>query len=512
MAEVSYYDLSGGINLSVTKTELGLDTKKIYWSDSKNIEILSNKGIVKQKGNIRFCHLNEAEQITSLTELVSKSYNKLLITTISGKMYVYDPFKDEFSLLDKTLTGKRPRFISFLNGLVGISESDGLFYVKDNLDNKEGKYEVIDCDLKNSSDEYVVDGVLAVYRGRVFVAHGSTIYYSALGTYDDFKTEEDAGYIRDFHTDTDAITALMPYREYLAIYKKNRVYLLSGIDASDFEITPFADKGSYTDRAIVNIENKQYFLSNGIFALEQAGILNQIQIGSEISTKIRPEFDNFTNSGLENSFCIPYPKKNQVWYFFNYSNDEYFHTIWINDYVNKAWYKRVVPQNLTCAVLFNGEILTADDKGNIYKEDTGNSFDGKAIDFMWKSPFLSITDAHHRKTIDEFYFILDNSYDNDFNFSIYKDYDSEFSDDVEHVYCFHEEHFVWGDDSESFTANQCWAKDEDKYPIWAVNTDTMEKAEISEANYSIQLCVEGSELTNSCAIIGLHFKEVYVDD
>ena len=171
-----------------------------------------------------------------------------------------------------------------------------------------------------------------------------------------------------------------------------------------------------------------------------------------------------------------------------------------------------MPQNLICAVLFNGEILTADDKGNIYKEDTGNSFDGKAIDFVWKSPFLSITDPHHRKTIDEFYFILDNSYDNDFNFSIYKDYDSEFSDDVEHIYCYHEEHFVWGDDSESFTANQCWAKDEDKYPIWAVNTDTMEKAEISEANYSIQLCVEGSELTNSCAIIGLHFKEVYVDD
>ena len=28
--EVSYYNLSGGINQALTKTELGLDTKKIY--------------------------------------------------------------------------------------------------------------------------------------------------------------------------------------------------------------------------------------------------------------------------------------------------------------------------------------------------------------------------------------------------------------------------------------------------------------------------------------------------
>ena len=28
--EVAYYNLSGGINQALTKTELGIDTKKIY--------------------------------------------------------------------------------------------------------------------------------------------------------------------------------------------------------------------------------------------------------------------------------------------------------------------------------------------------------------------------------------------------------------------------------------------------------------------------------------------------
>ena len=35
--EFAFYNLSGGINQSLTKTELGLDTKRMYWADSKNV-------------------------------------------------------------------------------------------------------------------------------------------------------------------------------------------------------------------------------------------------------------------------------------------------------------------------------------------------------------------------------------------------------------------------------------------------------------------------------------------
>ena len=55
----------------------------------------------------------------------------------------------------------------------------------------------------------------------------------------------------------------------------------------------FADKGTMATSSIVNVDNKQYFLSNGIFALEQVGELNQIRLGSEISKNIKNEFNNF---------------------------------------------------------------------------------------------------------------------------------------------------------------------------------------------------------------------------
>lgn len=501
--EVAYYNLAGGINQALTKTELGIDTKKVYWADSENVEIFQNRGIVKQNGNSLF--LDIEEEITGLAEMSAYDKSKLVITTVSGKIYIYDETKAAPTLLEKTLTGTNPKFLNFLNGILVMSESDGLFYIKNN-----NSYDIVDCALKDLNGEVLVDGEFAVYKGRVWVAKDATIYYSALGTYDNFTEEGDAGYINEFHTDTGSITALKPYKDYLAVYKKDSVYLLTGTSAEDFAIVLFADKGAVGSGAIVNIENKQYFLSNGIFALEQVGELNQIQLGSEISSKIRTEFSSFVN--LNKSIGLHYEKKNQIWYFFPYNGNDYFNTVWINDYVNKAWYKRVIPQNIVTACVYDGYVFTADKNGKIYKEDFGTTFNGQAITFMWKSPFLAITTPHHRKMIDEFYFLLDTEYDNDFDFSVYKDYDSEYSDDIEKIYSIHQDHLIWADDEMSDAYPCHWTPDDASVPVWPINKDTMEKAEISEANYSIQLCVKGEGISQSCAIIGLQFREIYNDD
>ena len=501
--EVAYYNLSGGINQALTKTELGIDTKKIYWADSENVEIFQNRGIIKQKGNILFKEIGE--EITGMAEMDAYDIKKLVITTVSGKIYIYDNRNASLNLVEKTLTGVKPVFLNFLNGILIITEADGLFYIKNNE-----TYDVVDCNLKDLSQNTLVGGVLAVYKGRVWVAKDATIYYSALGTYDDFSSENDAGYINEFHTDTGSITALMPYKDYLAIYKNDSVYLLTGVSPDDFAITLFANKGAVAPNSIVNVENKQYFLSNGIFALEQVGELNQIQLGSEISLKIKQEFSLF--GYLQNTFCLHYEAKSQMWYFFPYADDEYFHTVWINDYVNKSWYKRVIPQDIVCACIYDREIYTADKSGNIYREGMGTSFNGSPIKFMWKSPFLAISNPHRRKLIDEFYFLLDTENDNDFNFSVYKDYDSEFIDDVERIYSVHQDHVVWADENTSEKLPCKWPLDNENVPIWSINKDTMEKAEISESNYSVQICVTGEELAQSCAIIGLQFREVYEDD
>ncbi len=505
--DVNYFDLSGGINQASTKTELGLNPKKIYWTDSENIEIYNNKGLKKQKGNSLIIELPEAEKIIGIFEMESDEKFKLVITTVSGKIYVYDERTNSLVKLEKTLTGQNVIFAKFLRGIVVATESDAMFYIKDNE-----KFDIVDCNLKDRAGNICYPDCITVYKGRVWCSKDSTIYYSALGTYDDFTTEEDAGYINDFHTDTDDIVTMNTYKDYLAIYKRERVYLLSGSNPNNFAISLFADKGAYAKNAIVNVDNKQFFLSNGIYALEQVGELNQIRLGSEISQNIRDEFNKFDISRLKDSFVVHYKNNHQVWYFFPYLDDDYYHTVWINDYVNYAWYKRVIPQNITAACLFNLNVITADDSGKIYIEDFGTTFNGEVIKFMWKSPFLSLGNVLHRKLVDEFYFVLDDIHDNKFKFSLYKDYDSEYQDDVELIYSKHFNHFMWAGEDTPDELEYCWNNGESEVPVWPVTSNAMEKAEICGSNYSIQLCIQGDDIADNCAIIGLQFREIYNDD
>lgn len=505
--EISYYNLSGGINHNATKTALGLDTKRMYWADAKNIELLNNSGIRRQKGNKIYLELPEKEEITGIHEFTNKDSYKLIITTISGKIYVYDDSTESFTTLSLTLTGTKPVFKNFLNGFLIMTEADKMHYVKNNAD-----YTVEDCNLKTLSGEDLTGGLITTYKGRVWVAKDSTVYYSALGTYDNFEEANDAGYINDFHTNTDVITGIREYKDYLAIYKRNQVYLLSGVSPDDFSVQLFADKGTVANKSLVNVDNRQFFLSNGgIFSLEEAGVLLQIHVGSEISQKIKPEFDFFDEKRFQECICLHYERQNQMWYFLPYTDKSYFNTIWINDYVLKLWYKRVVPQNVLGACIFKGNVLTYDNLGNVYIEDLGRDFCGKPIDFMWKSPFLALKDAHHRKLIDEFYFVLDCEYDNNFNFSVYKNFDTEYPDDKEFISNINYEHLLWADSSTSEGLPCKWAEESALLPIWSINSETLEKAEISESNYAVQLCIEGSEFLHNCGIIGLQFREIFDD-
>lgn len=502
-----FYNLAGGINQSASKTALGLDTKKMYWADSKNVEILQNSGIIRQKGNTLLLSLAVEEEIIGLHQLKDGTTYNLLIATSAGKIYLYGSKSQSITTIDKTIDGSvRINFVDFLDGVVVGSKKDALFYI-----NNDVGYTVEDCNLKDSDENPVESDVISIFAGRVWVGAGATLYYSALGKYNDFTTSNDAGYINNFYTDTSNITALKPYKDYLAIYKENSVYLLSGSSNENFAITPFADKGTSSVSGVVTVNNKQYFINQGIFSMEQAGLLSQIQLGEELSLNIKPEFDNFDRSRFDEIIVLHYEAKNQVWYFIPYKNDEYFHTIWIYNYINDAWFKRVLPQDITTACLYDSFLITADAKGNVYREDFGNTFNGDAVKFMWKSPFLAAGDSNVKKTIEEFYFVFDEIYDNKFDFSVYKNYDNIYKDDEDSVYSINSENLIWYGDNVSDEMNSYWYSTTTASQ-WATSSNALCKAEISESNYSVQLCVEGAYSDQHAAIIGLEFKEIILDE
>ncbi|MBQ7126214.1 hypothetical protein IJO12_03930, partial [bacterium] len=88
----------------------------------------------------------------------------------------------------------------------------------------------------------------------------------------------------------------------------------------------------------------------------------------------------------------------------------------------------------------------------------------------------------------------------------------EFSDDVELIFSKHYTHFIWGGDETPDSTQYCWSNDDSQIPVWPINSNSLEKAEICGSNYSVQICVQGRELTDNCAIIGLQFREIYDDE
>ena len=266
--DINYFDLSGGINLNSTKTELGTHRGQMPWADSKNIEIYLNKGIIKQKGNTLLFELPVSEPITGMHEFEYNDAYKLVVTTQSGKIYIYSEESEQLILLNKTLNGTNVKFACFLHGILVGSEADEMFYIND-----DEEYTINECNLVGLDENPVYPDCIAVYSGRVWVADDSTIYYSALGTYDNFTEPDDAGYINDFHTDTSNITGMHNYKDCLSIYKRERVYLLQGTSPEDFRIIPFADKGTLSQNSILNVDNKQYFLN-----LPRAFVLCEYQV------------------------------------------------------------------------------------------------------------------------------------------------------------------------------------------------------------------------------------------
>ena len=87
-----YYNLSGGINQASTKTELGINTKNLFWADAQNVEIYQNRGIIRQKGNVLFTQIPQTEQIPPYFCANKISYIVFFYPRVwRNKSYIYFP-------------------------------------------------------------------------------------------------------------------------------------------------------------------------------------------------------------------------------------------------------------------------------------------------------------------------------------------------------------------------------------------------------------------------------------
>jgi len=535
-------DFSAGVNLACAPLQLGLDSQRTAWATGLNVEIFSTKGVCRQNGNSLVTTVPENRAVTSLftfTLAANAARRRILYTTANGD---FCEFNTETGVHRVMKSGLEPdikcQYVEFLSGVAVCNGKNEPFYYKCDPDGISAEV----CSMNtvaNDGETPVIPCAMCAYKSRLWLAAGDTLYFSALGTFDDWETVNDAGFIANFHCDAAPVRALKPYKDYIAIYKRDLVYLLSGNSPADFAITPFADKGAASQNSVVTAANKQFFFSDALFTLEQTGILAQITLGSEASLNIKPALngssellktlkDNegkaFASGGaldknrLDDVFALPYERKNQLWFFVPTVNNSYINNIWIYDYLHSAWALRSLPQPTLCAASFGENIISGTEDGRILLEDSSMTFDGVPIVFEWKSPFLTLGNPNSRKLLDEFYFLISDTIDNNFIFRAYKDYDTLDAQDYEEIRVNNTQNLIWASDLHDGPQYLWAAENPDDNSAdsvfgsrWATPCDTAQKAEVSGSCLAVQFCISGDRPEHNFALLALEYKEITPD-
>jgi hypothetical protein len=414
MVKLNFFNNTGGINKFSSIASLNESEVNTDWFDAQNVEGYQSGGIAKMKGNKNVCttSLTVGTKILGIWDYVKGDDHYPIVNTSEGKIYRFDLSDGSLNLIYSGFNQlKKCCYANFNNGVIITNGyNTPVFY-------EEGSTAVV---LTGSPP---TGGPIEVYKSRVFIAVGASLHYCALGNANDWTSSEDAGYIENFHNDSSPITALKNYGEFLAIYKNHGTYILSGTSPSDFSIDPVSDKGSPSSWGIGTADNNQYFFNGENITPLRFNELGQITVADDVSIKIKSEFSDLDQSKFNQVVCIPYSKKNQLWFFFSSQKSADLDVCYIYDYFHKSWYKRVgLP--VTCGNTINGIIYTGTSDGRILKEDYGDSFDGVAIEAWWYSPWFTFKNPGVPKEINDFSIWLNQDQKYPIEIVYSKDYDS----------------------------------------------------------------------------------------
>lgn len=504
--KLAFYDFSGGINTSATKAALGSNNKKVPWDESFNVELYKEQGVKRMAGNQKLLETQEAAKILAIMQY-PKDTEDFVFAQSDGKIKHYKSLNGTATTIyDFEENIESAQFVCYLDGVVVLCKGKEGFYYNQNASTK-----IKPLNAKTTGNEPLLANCGCSFAGRVWLCSASTLYYSALGRFDDWESANDAGYIANFHSSTTEITALEAYCGSLAIYKTDGVYLLGGTSPSDFAVVKFADKGTNSKFATCTCNNKQYFFNaDGVFSLSQVGELSQIMMSGNIANNIKEEFQNCDRSRMEEAFCVPFEKNNQIWFYLPKIGKNYLNEILIYDFLHQCWTKRREPQKITTGANVYGEVVSGTQDGKILLENKGNNFDGAKIEFKFSTPFFHLGKPSERKMVEDFALLIDDDGENRFTFSTTKDFIKDERFDTERVKISQKGALVWAGVDDIKTQENSWG-DANSGAIWARIFECAIGLQIFNSNYSVAIHIEGENDGDDFKLVGIEFKELLDD-
>ena len=255
------------------------------------------------------------------------------------------------------------------------------------------------------SDSSVAGSKFVVsHRNHMFYAGKSTtkqeVIFSVPFDEDSFNTGQGAG---SFKVD-DEITGLKVFRDDLFIFCETRIFKLTGSSSSNFVVSDVTrDIGCINGDTIQEFAGDLIFLGpDGLRTIAGTARIGDVELGT-ISSNVQSIFnDNIANASLFDSVVIT--DKTQYRIFFTKSNVGENQTKGIICVLKGTKFEFSEIQGIrpacTDSFVSEGNVIVlhgAFQTGYIYRQESGNTFDGTTIFGRYRSPDLTFGDPGIRK-------------------------------------------------------------------------------------------------------------------
>lgn len=439
------------------------NSELITAEDMQNVEFYATSmggvGIRTQKGNKKFLKFDN-EKIIGFFPCVQNQKDILYIHTETdkvGKLYAFD-----FQANVKILVTDKLELKGISNGISITQGWSDLFVFTNGSDffNVELKYDeqnsvfakITNMAICKDVEERAVSGIcLANFDGRLWVANGEILWHSVQGNINDFHTLEadvvtTAGYI-EF---TKKITAIANYLGSLAVFHEDSSELVTVDSSSKFAKGDESPGGCASFNSLIFHGTELYFYDNtkkGIYSFKQV-VNGDKTLSDNLAIDIQETLAKIPKEDLDKirTLSVIVEDHNEIWFLLPLKDDKY-STILIYDYLRGEWLKRKC-QKINCFGIYEYNLYSGGNNGNLYLEYTSDSFDGEYIRHYYYCSPLTLGELTTLKVL-KFppRVSLDLPYDNNFYVSYIKNFDSLKAPKTKHIKVKYKNIMVW-DESE----------------------------------------------------------------
>jgi len=247
-------------------------------------------------------------------------------------------------------------------------------------------------------------GFVVSFKNQLFFGTGSSLTFTAPFTDNNFTAASGAGTVLVGGT----ITGLIVFREQLIIFTESAILQLTGNTIADFQLKPITiDLGCVDTDTIQEIGGDVMFLGpDGLRLLSGTDRIGDFGL-AVVSKTIQSEFTNFLSSNTSFSSVVIREKSQYRLFGYNTNTSQKSSQGILGTQFSgqggegMAWAELRGIRAYTSASRFfqNAEtIVFANDDGYLYRMESGNSFDGLAIQTTFATPYTPVNDARIRKT------------------------------------------------------------------------------------------------------------------